>query len=111
MQSSEQRFKALGDRNRLRIVMMLKERPLCACEITEILGLAPSTASKHLSLLRGAGLAQDRRRGKWVVYSRPEKADSEAQALFDLLESQLAEDPQVLADRSRSRALEGALTC
>ena len=48
-------FKALSDPNRTRILKMLQVRPLCVCEITELLGLATSRVSKHLSILRNAG--------------------------------------------------------
>jgi len=62
-------FKALGDKNRLRIVKMLQQRTLCVCEITAVLALAPSTVSKHLSILKQAGLITDKKEGKWVYYS------------------------------------------
>jgi len=61
-------FKALGDKNRLRIVKMLQQRDLCVCEITAILELATSTVSKHLSILKDAGLIGDSKKGKWVAY-------------------------------------------
>lgn len=62
-------FKALSDPNRLRILKMLEIRPLCVCEITEVLHLATSTVSKHLSILRDADLINDDKQGKWVNYS------------------------------------------
>ncbi len=62
-------FKALSDPNRLRIVKMLQIRPLCVCEITDILSLAPSTVSKHLAILRDAELIIDHKEGKWVNYA------------------------------------------
>lgn len=61
-------FKALGDKNRLRIVKMLQHKNLCVCEITAILQLATSTVSKHLSILKDAGLIGDSKKGKWVDY-------------------------------------------
>ena len=61
-------FKALSDPNRMRIVQMLLIRPLCVCEIQEILKLAPSTVSKHLSILREAGFIYDIKEAKWVNY-------------------------------------------
>ncbi len=61
-------FKALSDPNRLRILKMLEIRELCVCEMTEVLQLATSTVSKHLSLLRNANLIWDRKDGKWVNY-------------------------------------------
>lgn len=62
-------FKALSDTNRLRILKMLEIRPLCVCEIREVLQLATSTVSKHLSILRDADLIVDDKQGKWVNYS------------------------------------------
>ena len=60
--------KAIGDANRLRILHSLLQGPLCVCEIGDSLGLAQSTLSTHLQVLRQAGLVQDDRTGKWVSY-------------------------------------------
>ncbi len=57
-------YKALSDPNRVRILFLLNERNLCVCEITEILGLATSTVSNHLSILSDAGLVIQERYGK-----------------------------------------------
>ena len=62
------RFKALSDPNRIRILKMLEVRHMCVCEITSVLGLATSTVSKHLSILRDAGFIVDKKNGKWVEY-------------------------------------------
>ncbi|MFO7524521.1 MAG: metalloregulator ArsR/SmtB family transcription factor, partial [Ignavibacteriaceae bacterium] len=48
-------FKTLSDPNRLRILKMLQIKPLCVCEITDVLQLATSTVSKHLSILKETG--------------------------------------------------------
>ncbi len=61
-------IKALADENRVRTLMALRERELCVCEIIELLGLAPSTVSKHLSILYQAGLIESRKDGRWVYY-------------------------------------------
>ena len=61
-------FKALSDSNRIRILKMLEVRPLCVCEITNVLQLAASTVSKHLSILRDVDLIDDEKDGKWVNY-------------------------------------------
>ncbi len=45
-------FKALSEPNRLRILKMLQRKPLCVCEITDILQLAASTVSQHLNILK-----------------------------------------------------------
>ena len=61
-------FKALSDKNRLQIIKMLEHKELCVCEISCLLKLANSTVSKHLSILRDAGLIEDKKDGKWVIY-------------------------------------------
>lgn len=61
-------LKALSDKNRIRILKMLERKSLCVCEITAILGLAVSTTSKHLSILKEASLIFEQKEGKWVNY-------------------------------------------
>ena len=62
-------LKALGHPARLRILSLLRGGELCVCQVTEVLGLAPSTISEHLSLLRRAGVIEERKEGKWVFYA------------------------------------------
>jgi DNA-binding transcriptional ArsR family regulator len=50
--------KALADENRVRALLALRHGELCVCQITEFFGLAPSTMSKHLSVLYQAGLLE-----------------------------------------------------
>src|SRR3990170_6304756 len=61
-------FKALSDSNRLRILKILQTRPLCVCEITNVLELATSTVSQHLKILKEAGFIIEEKEGKWVNY-------------------------------------------
>jgi ArsR family transcriptional regulator len=65
--------KALADENRLRMLMALQQGEICVCQITELMGLAMSTASKHLSILYQAGLVNARKEGRWMYYSLPGK--------------------------------------
>lgn len=63
-------FKALSDRNRLRIYMALvNHNELCACQIVELLQVTGATASRHLNQLTQAGLLKSRKDGRWVNYS------------------------------------------
>ncbi|MCX6154949.1 MAG: metalloregulator ArsR/SmtB family transcription factor [Candidatus Kapabacteria bacterium] len=62
-------FKALSDKNRVRILLMLTKKKLCVCEIQDILGITVSTVSKHLSILRDVEFINDEKDGKWVNYS------------------------------------------
>ena len=66
--------KALADENRLRMLMALQEGEICVCQITELMGLAISTVSKHLSVLYQAGLVNARKEGRWMYYSLPGKS-------------------------------------
>lgn len=60
--------KALADPSRVRILLALRRGELCVCQITELFGLAPSTVSKHLSILHHAGLILSRKTERWVYY-------------------------------------------
>lgn len=61
-------LKALGDETRIRAVLALRDHELCVCQIVELLELAPSTVSKHLQILKEAGLVESRKKGRWVYY-------------------------------------------
>ena len=65
--------KALADENRVRILAVLNGRELCVCQIIDLLKLAPSTVSKHLSILRQARLLEVRKNGRWMLYRLNEK--------------------------------------
>lgn len=60
--------KALADEKRLRILMALAGGELCVCQITALLELAPSTVSKHMSILRHSRLLEARKDGRWMYY-------------------------------------------
>ena len=57
--------KALADENRARALMALGGGELCLCQIIEVLGMSPSTVSKHMSILHQAGLVERRKDGRW----------------------------------------------
>jgi ArsR family transcriptional regulator len=89
-------FKALSDSNRLRILKMLEVKPLCVCEITEVLKLATSTVSKHLSILRNAGFIVDEKEGKWVNYYLIHEPENEyIKRLIPLIKTWLHEDVKI----------------
>lgn len=60
--------KALSDETRARALMCLGGGELCLCQLIEVLGLSPSTVSKHMSILRQAGLVERRKDGRWHYY-------------------------------------------
>ncbi len=61
-------FKALGHPTRLFMVEELAKGERCVCELTALVGADTSTVSKHLSVLRVAGIVQDEKRGLQVYY-------------------------------------------
>ena len=91
--------KALSDENRVRALMMLREGELCVCQLIEMLGLAPSTVSKHMSILRQARLVQARKEGRWMYYRLPD-GDNHRCVLeaIQWMQNAIADDKQIVAD-------------
>ena len=95
-------FKALSDSNRIRILKMLESKEMCVCEISYILNLANSTVSKHLSILRDAGLITDFKDGKWVNYNLRTSPDSiYTKELLTLVKEWLPDDAIIKADQKK----------
>lgn len=70
--------RALTDENRVRILLALRDREMCVCQVTGFLDLSPSTTSKHLSILKQARLIESRKKGKWVYYRLADGSSSPA---------------------------------
>jgi ArsR family transcriptional regulator len=95
-------FKALSDSNRLRIIKMLQTRPLCVCEITNVLGLATSTVSQHLKVLKEAGFVLEEKEGKWVNYLiNPRPSDSRISSLLSSLDFWIADQSVIIDDKKK----------
>jgi ArsR family transcriptional regulator, arsenate/arsenite/antimonite-responsive transcriptional repressor len=121
--------KALADDNRVRIVAMLDGRELCVCQVIELLALAPSTVSKHLSILKQARLIEGRKDGRWMYYRLADddapraahealrwtlqalKGDKRLRDDATRLTQILAMDPEVLCSQQRDRALVDLSEC
>ncbi len=88
--------KALGHPLRLRLLAMLREGPLCVCQMTGVVRRAASTVSEHLSELRRAGAIQERKDGRWVQYRLSD--DPVARGVLEAVWPQLEDDPDVRAD-------------
>lgn len=106
MRQLELALKAAADPTRTRILKMLADDGLCVCQVQAVLGLAASTVSKHLAILRMAGLVQSRRNQKWIEYSLAgAEANPYARAVLALLRGSLERDPGIVSDRKRLRAV------
>jgi ArsR family transcriptional regulator, arsenate/arsenite/antimonite-responsive transcriptional repressor len=100
--------KALADENRVRTLMFLRNGELCVCQIIEMLQLAPSTVSKHLAILRQAGLIDSRKVGRWIYYHLPAGDASEAAtAAIAWIKNSLAFDKRIQADDRRLTQVRG----
>jgi DNA-binding transcriptional ArsR family regulator len=94
--------RALSDQNRVRTLMALKDRELCVCQIMELLELAPSTVSKHMSILANARLVNGRQEGRWRYYrlAGDDAPDEAIEAIAWTFRS-LTKTPQILKDVKR----------
>lgn len=98
--------KALADENRVRALMILKDRELCVCQIIELLGLAPSTVSKHMSILRHARLVDGRKDGRWIYYRRADVEDGPYAAdTWTWLDKCLESNAKVKADHKKLKSV------
>ena len=94
--------RAIADPTRVRILKMLEPGELCVCQVTAVLGLAPATVSKHLSLLKMAGLLNQRKDGRWVYYRLESNARNPyAPPMLSLLHDILGGDSTIDEDRQR----------
>jgi len=99
--------KALADENRVRMLLALKSGELCVCQITELFGLAPSTVSKHLSILYQAGLAESRKEGRWMYYRLPGKAaPTRIRRAIEWVSQSMNGEQQVAEDAGRLKKIQ-----
>ena len=98
--------KALADRNRVRALYALQAGELCVCQITAFLGLSPSTVSKHMSILRHAGLVDTRKEGRWMYYKLTDSdTPTAARRALTWVRETLAGDPGTARDRKRLKTV------
>ena len=95
-------LKAAGEPSRLRILKVLEDGELCACHLVALLGVSQPTISRHLSVLRAAGLVMERRDGRWVHY-RLAKRPAFLRELLRAVRRWGEDDPAVRADRARAQ--------
>ena len=93
-------IKALAHPSRLMMVEALVEGEKCVCELTKLVGSDISTVSKHLAILREAGIVEDRKVGQWVFYSlRVPCIVSFLGCVDDVMESEVKDKAELSAAR------------
>jgi ArsR family transcriptional regulator, arsenate/arsenite/antimonite-responsive transcriptional repressor len=81
-------LKLLGDKTRLTIVAILKQRECCVCEFLEVFDMSQPSISQHLRKLKDAGMVKEERRGQWIYYSLNQQSE-----LYDLIQDILEHVP------------------
>mgnify|MGYP001169996970 CR=1 FL=1 len=95
-------MKSVADPTRVRILKLLEAGEMCVCQIVAILELSQSTISKHLFLLKMAGLVKERQEKKWVHYALDgSEGVPYARKMLHTLKGWLNDDPVVARDRKR----------
>ena len=104
-------FRSLGDETRLRIVALLVHGELCVCHLERALELNQSTASRHLAILRAAGVVDCRRAGTWVYYRLATQADPRVAHALAVLTEAFGAERALRADHARLRRACGPGAC
>jgi ArsR family transcriptional regulator len=105
-------MKALSDPNRLKIMKILEVKELCVCEITEVLGLAQSTVSKHLKILEDADLVDSWKNGAWVNYKLAENSGNQyAESMQKNIRAWLAGDSLIRKTQAQAELADRIAIC
>ncbi len=106
------RFAALSDPLRLRMLaLMHREGELCVCEMTHALAIPQPKASKHLAILREAGLVRMRRDAQWVLYALSPEINPWLAEVMAATARDLEAEPQLAEDLQRLTAMCGRPEC
>ena len=94
------RFKCLADITRLRILNLLAAGELCVCDVVDILALPQPTVSRHLGLLRRAGLVAATRAWKFAHYRLSSPSDAVHEAILTCVDACATTVPSLVAERA-----------
>jgi ArsR family transcriptional regulator len=102
MEAEANVFKILSDPTRLRMaVLFALEGEICVCRLAQALQAPDSRISRHLGIMRAAGLVQARRKGTWIYYRLSSARNGLERCLWQCLRKQFAQHPEAQADRQR----------
>ncbi len=99
--------KAVSDPTRLRILAALTERDLCVCELVHLMNIGQPAVSRHLGILKNAGLVENVRDGKWVNYRllRPARS-AYGEAVLQALRDHFERAPDLLRLKEEARKVD-----
>ncbi len=104
-------FRALGDETRVRIVALLAHGELCVCHVEKALELSQPNVSRHLGILRMAGVVDARRDGMWVYYRLADQEHDVVQELLATLTRTFGAEKAIRADHAKLRKSCGPSAC
>jgi len=105
-------FKAVGDPNRIRILKMLQKKKMCVCELSAVLGITQPSVSRHLSMMRDAGIVRDERDGQWINYELcEEKVNQYAPVIMRYLKDWINDSPRIKEDAAKLKHLNREQLC
>jgi ArsR family transcriptional regulator len=104
-------FRALGDETRVRIVALLSHGELCVCHIEKALELSQPNVSRHLGILRMAGIVDARRDGTWVYYRLAEQEHEAVNEMLTALVKTFGSERAIRADHAKLRKSCGPDAC
>lgn len=108
MEALQKIFKTLSDSTRVRVLALLEQQELAVAELMDVLGMAQSRVSRHLAILREAGLLRDRRDGTYVFYRFDPPADGPWRDAWRLVKQSLDADPTRARDLAALSQVMGA---
>lgn len=94
-------LKALADESRLRILSQVFKGEMCVCEIEHCLGLTQSNASRHLNVLKKAGVLDSYKNAQWTYYKISEEFINDNKELYDYLKIKVCTLPFYADDCSK----------
>jgi ArsR family transcriptional regulator len=110
METATTLFATLADPIRLRCLALIwDEGELCVCELVAALDLPQPKISRHLAVMRDAGLLRDRREAQWVLYALSSHMPSWSRAAIRAAVEAVKAEPQHVKDLKRLRKAERPL--
>jgi len=112
MKQPSKLFGAFADTTRLRILnLLVEQKELCVCDLCVVLDVIQPKVSRHLAILRRAGLVDVRREGKWKFYAVADPPSPLHRTLLRCIRGCLGDVDELAADRARLRDLQTRLRC
>jgi ArsR family transcriptional regulator len=104
-------FAALSDKTRLRLLNLLRSGERCVCDLVDGVVAPQPTVSRHLAMLRRAGLVRARKDGLWMHYRLADGAEELLEKLFGCLNEHSADCPEFPRDEKRVQRARKARGC